>query len=356
MKKILVIFVLVCCANNNYGQNDIVYNDSIFIINKINKDTTITYFLNFNQKSEFNNADITLVKISSHKLEYQIKKNYWGEWNGIFIFKVHLNKNESNFNSFVELTFTNNKKKMIYIFYNPENKIILGKLSHNFCRIKKGETVEHTFRLKNISKDTITILNNEIEDNVLSKFSKSPILPNQSFDFTILFRTEAKDGFCRNINKINFSNGLSINCEYEAYVYFDEYKYPIIEPLFQFDSMVSGMRTYDFGDIKEGSQVKFDYIFKNTSTDTLYIVNISTSCGCHVCSWPRDPILPNQYFKVTNNFNASGKSGSQSKNANMDITNKKGYFGRINFELTAFVVEQCKQESIYFYPEPIRNQ
>ncbi len=223
---------------------------------------------------------------------------------------------------------------------------------YNFGVITEGETVKHAYKLRNLSKDTITILNNQIENNLLSVFSKKPILPNETFEYSIIFNTEGKAGFQRRRKKINFSNGSFIECNFEGYVN----QFPIIEPLFQFDSMFSGMKTYDFGYINEGSQVKFEYVYKNTSKDTLYIENTSTECGCHFCTWSREPILPNQYFKVINHFNASGKSGSQSKNANMRITNKKGYYKNIYINFTAFVVEQCKQEDIYYYPQPIRNK
>ena len=358
MKKILIILVLVCCANNHYAQNKIVYNDidnndSIFIIKKIYNDTTISYELKYNFYRNNKQNQIKYVKNANPNIEYDIKDNYQSQWENSIIFKVNIYKYSLNFNSKIELNFENNTSKMIYFFYNPENKLILGKLNHDFCMVKQGEIVEHTFKLKNISKDTITILNNEIEDNILTKFSKRPILPNQSFDFTIVFRSEAKDGYYGKIKKINFSNGVSIDCEYQAYVYV--LKYPIIEPLYQFDSMVTGMKTYDFGYIKEGSNVSFNYVFKNISNDTLYIENISTECGCHYCNWSREPIFPNQYFIVGNHFNASGKNGVQSKIANMTISNHKGYNNSIIINFTAFV-EYCKEEAIYIYPTLIRKK
>ena len=75
---------------------------------------------------------------------------------------------------------------------------------------------------------------------------------------------------------------------------------------FEFDS-------HDFGKIKEGDKVTYDFKFTNTGKSPLIITNAVASCGCTVPEWPKEPLQPgsNGIIKVT--FNSAGKSGLQDK-------------------------------------------
>ena len=75
---------------------------------------------------------------------------------------------------------------------------------------------------------------------------------------------------------------------------------------FEFDS-------HDFGKIKEGDKVTYDFKFTNTGKSPLIITNAVASCGCTVPEWPKEPLQPgaNGIIKVT--FNSAGKTGLQDK-------------------------------------------
>ena len=70
---------------------------------------------------------------------------------------------------------------------------------------------------------------------------------------------------------------------------------------------------YDFGDIRQGDKLNHVFKFKNMGSKPLIISNILTTCGCTVPSWPKDPILPNNYGEIKVEFNSSGKIGKQNK-------------------------------------------
>ena len=70
---------------------------------------------------------------------------------------------------------------------------------------------------------------------------------------------------------------------------------------------------FDFGTINEGDIVKKEFSFQNTGTAPLLILNASSSCGCTVPEWPKDPIAPGGHGVINVKFDAKNKEGFQNK-------------------------------------------
>jgi hypothetical protein len=70
---------------------------------------------------------------------------------------------------------------------------------------------------------------------------------------------------------------------------------------------------HDFGKINTGERVTYAFKFKNTGKSVLVISNVSTSCGCTVSSYPKQPIKPGEESTLDISFNSAGKHGLQSK-------------------------------------------
>lgn len=66
---------------------------------------------------------------------------------------------------------------------------------------------------------------------------------------------------------------------------------------------------HDFGIIKEGEVVEYDFKFTNTGTHPLVISDAKASCGCTIPEWTKDPVLPNAEGKLKIKYNSSGKDG-----------------------------------------------
>lgn len=49
---------------------------------------------------------------------------------------------------------------------------------------------------------------------------------------------------------------------------------------------------HDFGSMKKGSDMKYDFTFKNTGKTALVLNNVKASCGCTTPKWPKEPIAP----------------------------------------------------------------
>ena len=80
-------------------------------------------------------------------------------------------------------------------------------------------------------------------------------------------------------------------------------------PAFKFEEI-----DHDFGKIIQGESVSYEFKFTNTGKSDLIIVDVSTSCGCTVPSFPRTPIRPGEGGAIKVSFNSAGKFGFQAKN------------------------------------------
>jgi Protein of unknown function (DUF1573) len=70
---------------------------------------------------------------------------------------------------------------------------------------------------------------------------------------------------------------------------------------------------YEYGTVKEGVVVKYDFKFKNTGRVPLLISDCRSSCGCTVPDWPKDPIPVGGSGVISAKFNTEGKQAHQRK-------------------------------------------
>jgi hypothetical protein len=97
-------------------------------------------------------------------------------------------------------------------------------------------------------------------------------------------------------------------------------------PLIKFDKS-----SYDFGTVKEGDTVVYEYKFTNTGSQPLLIYKAEVACNCTSAEWPKRFINPGQsgvikvIFKSKDNIGAINKQIYVSSNADMTSYGKKLY-------------------------------
>jgi hypothetical protein len=70
---------------------------------------------------------------------------------------------------------------------------------------------------------------------------------------------------------------------------------------------------HDFGTIKQGDTVDYEFKFENTGDADLLITNAKGSCGCTVPDYPKSAIKPGASETIKVSFNSTGKSGVNTK-------------------------------------------
>jgi hypothetical protein len=71
--------------------------------------------------------------------------------------------------------------------------------------------------------------------------------------------------------------------------------------------------THDFGKIRIGDKITYDFKFTNTGASPLIITDGYASCGCTKPEWPKTPIKPGEQGIIHVTFNSAGKHGLQDK-------------------------------------------
>ncbi len=71
--------------------------------------------------------------------------------------------------------------------------------------------------------------------------------------------------------------------------------------------------SYDFGVLVEGEKVAHNFKFKNVGKTDLIITNASSTCGCTISNYPKEPVKPGEEAAVEVVFDSSGKMGVQHK-------------------------------------------
>ena len=71
-------------------------------------------------------------------------------------------------------------------------------------------------------------------------------------------------------------------------------------PEIEFNKMV-----HDYGTIIEGANGESEFEFKNVGSEPLVLSNVTSSCGCTVPSWPKDPVMPGKTAVIKVKYNTS---------------------------------------------------
>ena len=92
---------------------------------------------------------------------------------------------------------------------------------------------------------------------------------------------------------------------------------------------------HDFGNVKQGDKVSYDFKFTNTGETDLVIADAKGSCGCTVPEYPKSPIKPGDGGSIKVSFDTTGKSGQNTKSVTLTCNikeEKKFVIVRANIE------------------------
>ena len=70
-------------------------------------------------------------------------------------------------------------------------------------------------------------------------------------------------------------------------------------------SFVEKDNKYEFGSVPQGIPVTHVFSFKNTGKEPLVLSSVTSTCGCTVPEWPKEPLLPGSTGSIKVTYNAS---------------------------------------------------
>jgi hypothetical protein len=62
---------------------------------------------------------------------------------------------------------------------------------------------------------------------------------------------------------------------------------------------------HNFGEIAQGSEATYNFVFRNTGKSNLVIEKVNTTCGCTVPEWTREPVRRNKPGIITVHYNTA---------------------------------------------------
>lgn len=81
---------------------------------------------------------------------------------------------------------------------------------------------------------------------------------------------------------------------------------------------------HDFGVITQGDVVETTFAFKNTGKSELIITNATSTCGCTIPEWPKEPIPVGGVGEIKVKFNSAGKSNKVTKTITLTTNTPSG--------------------------------
>ena len=72
-------------------------------------------------------------------------------------------------------------------------------------------------------------------------------------------------------------------------------------------------KQFEFGDITQGDKVSKKFVFRNTGSEPLQILNVQTTCGCTASDYSKTPLAPGDSSHILVTFNSAKKQGRINK-------------------------------------------
>ncbi len=83
---------------------------------------------------------------------------------------------------------------------------------------------------------------------------------------------------------------------------------------------------HDFGTIKKGEVITYNYKFTNLGNIPLIITDVNTGCDCTTAEWPKDSIKKGEIYFIKITYKSEEEGGDQAKEiiiSSNSITPKK---------------------------------
>ncbi len=208
----------------------------------------------------------------------------------------------------------------------PQSKspeILVTPSQYNFSYVLQGSSVLHYFTIFNKGNDTLKIKDVRPSCKCTTVYMPTAFIsPGDSAKLEVAFDSRGYWGMQEKSVYIlsNDPNNSVVEIKYAAYVV---KKLPTspdtsVMPSIQFSEL-----THDFGKIKEGAVVSWNFPFKNVGKSYLKITDIQTSCGCTAAVPNSRNVAPDDSGIIKVEFDSHYKQGQLTRLINVSSNDPK---------------------------------
>jgi hypothetical protein len=203
-----------------------------------------------------------------------------------------------------------------------EYRYVIGPIRMNsnnihFQDIYSDETKSQTIDIINTSQESVKITFNEKRVSppyIQIVCHPETLQPGEKGVISFTYNAQEKNDYGYVYDRIyfNFNGSNDFNHKMNVSAFIKERFSPEMiknPPIF---TMI-GEKTYDFGKIKSGDKVEYEFKFKNTGKNDLIIRKTKASCGCTAVTIGSQIIKPGGEGSIKAVFDSNGKSGNQNK-------------------------------------------
>jgi hypothetical protein len=198
----------------------------------------------------------------------------------------------------------------------------------SFGTIKPEDTKNMKVDLINSGKEPVKLAFVNIPAFLTVKAEPETLQPNQKGTLTITYNAAKRNDWDFLIDYVYMSLNGKKDANYKLTITAtieDDYSKLTPEQIANAPIIVFDTTTHNFGNIKQGQKVEFDFKFKNTGKSTLKIRKISTSCGCTTIDPKDKEIKPGESSSIKAIFNSAGKYGTQNKSITIVTNDPKNF-------------------------------
>ncbi|MDI3525879.1 MAG: hypothetical protein PWR03_62 [Tenuifilum sp.] len=211
------------------------------------------------------------------------------------------------------------------IYRTPVGDMInFDKIHFALGRIYLGKTYTDTIKFLNVSSNPVVVKANTQGLNFLQvKTVPEKVKPKQIGSLVLTYNPDKRgdwgfvvDRFVLSVNdKAINRSPITITASIE-----EDFSKLSAKELENAPRVEFNTNHYDFGTVKQGDPVKYDFIMKNSGKSDLIIRKIKASCGCTTATPSQKVLKPGESTNISASFRTSGYSGRQGKTITV-ITN-----------------------------------
>jgi len=186
----------------------------------------------------------------------------------------------------------------------------------NFSTIRQNDIVSDTLEIINDSGAPVRLAFRTPPPHLRVRVEPATLNPNAKGNIIITYDAAKVNSFGFVIHRIymevdgqsDYRNSIGVTATIE-----EDFSSLTPEELASAPSVSFNEMSHDFGDIKQGDRVEYQFIVQNKGKRDLILRDVKTSCGCTIVSPAKKVIRSNESVPVKVIFDSAGKRGRQNK-------------------------------------------